>query len=86
MEYPLNARGAMFIPVIVGSDKTTVSVGTGSQAFHPVYQSPGCISNTARRAHGNGMLPVGFLPIPKGVSILGWSVISQFQADRNLVQ
>ena len=56
----------MFIAVIAGSDKTTVSAGTGHQVFHPVYQSPACITNTARRAHGNGMLPVAFLPIPKG--------------------
>lgn len=27
--------------------------------------SPGNLTNTARRAHGNGLLPVAFLPIPK---------------------
>ncbi|KAF9528314.1 hypothetical protein CPB83DRAFT_767174 [Crepidotus variabilis] len=59
------APGAMFLPIIAGSDKTTVSVATGHQVFHPVYQSPGIISNIARRAHGNGVLPVAFLPIPK---------------------
>lgn len=56
----------MFVPIVAGSDKTTVSVATGHQMFHPVYMGPGIITNTARRAHGNGMLPVGFLPIPKG--------------------
>jgi len=55
----------MIVPVISGSDKTTVSVATG---HHPVYQSPGIITNTARCAHGNGVLPVTFLPIPKSSS------------------
>ncbi|KAL1718599.1 hypothetical protein EV715DRAFT_291211 [Schizophyllum commune] len=55
----------MFVPVIGGSDKTTVSVATGHQEYHPVYQSPGCITNNARRARGDGVLPVAMLPIPK---------------------
>lgn len=56
----------MLIPVIAGSDKTTVSVATGHQEYHPVYASIGNITNTARRGHGNGVTPVAFLPIPKG--------------------
>ncbi|KAF8149984.1 hypothetical protein B0H34DRAFT_785236 [Crassisporium funariophilum] len=59
------SEGAMFVPIVAGSDKTTVSVATGHQEYHPVYMSPGCITNIARRAHGNGLLPVAFLPIPK---------------------
>ncbi|KAF8962421.1 hypothetical protein BDZ97DRAFT_1662882 [Flammula alnicola] len=59
------AQGAVFIPIVAGSDKTTVSVATGHQEYHPVYMSPGNITNLARRAHGSGMLPVAFLPIPK---------------------
>lgn len=58
-------KGAMFIPVVSGSDKTTVSVMTGHQEYHPVYQSPGVITNAARRGHGVGVLPSSFLPIPK---------------------
>ncbi|KAH9992964.1 hypothetical protein BJV74DRAFT_795662 [Russula compacta] len=61
----ISNHGAMFVPVVAGSDKTTVSVATGHQEFHPVYMSPGNITNIARRAHGNGLLPVAFLPIPK---------------------
>ena len=56
----------MLVPVVCGSDKTTVSVVTGHQEYHPVYQSPGNLTNTARRGHGNSVLPVAFLPIPKG--------------------
>jgi len=57
----------MLIPVIAGSDKTTVSVATGHQEYHPVYASPGNISNTAQRGHGNAVMPVAFLPIPKSM-------------------
>lgn len=60
-----STHGSMLVPVIAGSDKTTVSVATGHQEYHPVYISPGIISNTACRGHGNGVLPVAFLPIPK---------------------
>ncbi|KAF8200135.1 hypothetical protein BJ912DRAFT_1126700 [Pholiota molesta] len=58
-------HGSMLVPIIAGSDKTTVSVATGHQEYHPVYQSPGNLTNTARRGHGNSVLPVAFLPIPK---------------------
>jgi len=60
----------MFVPIVGGSDKTTVSVATGHQEFHPVYISPGPLSNTAHRGHGNGVVPVAFLPIPKGAFVL----------------
>ncbi|KAH9178034.1 hypothetical protein EDB89DRAFT_2112020 [Lactarius sanguifluus] len=58
-------HGSMFVPIIAGSDKTTVSVATGHQEYHPVYVSLGNIINTARRGHGNGVVPIAFLPIPK---------------------
>ncbi len=57
----------MLVPVIAGSDKTTVSVATGHQEYHPVYISPGIFTNTARHGHGNAVLPVAFLPIPKSM-------------------
>ncbi|KAJ7221252.1 hypothetical protein GGX14DRAFT_669179 [Mycena pura] len=58
-------HGTMFVPVVAGSDKTTVSVATGHQEYHPVYASPGNLTGLARRARGNGVLPVAFLPIAK---------------------
>lgn len=58
-------HGSMLVPIIAGSDKTTESVATGHQEYHPVYISPGNLSNTAHQGHGNGVLPVAFLPIPK---------------------
>jgi hypothetical protein len=57
----------MFVPVVAGSDKTTVSVATGHQEYHPVYMSPGNLTNIARRSHGSALLPVTFLPIPKSM-------------------
>ncbi|GLB38138.1 hypothetical protein LshimejAT787_0500030 [Lyophyllum shimeji] len=60
-----DTRGAIFVPIVAGSDKTTVSVATGHQQYHPVYISPGGLMNIARRARGNAVLPVAFLPIPK---------------------
>ena len=58
-------HGSMLVPIIAGSDKTTVSVATGHQEYHPVYSSPGNLTNIARRSHGNAVLPIAFLPIPK---------------------
>ena len=55
----------MLVPVIAGSDKTTVSVATGHQEFHPVYAGAGNLDNTARRSHSQGMVPIALLPIPK---------------------
>jgi Plavaka transposase len=67
-------HGAMFIPVVAGSDKTTVSVATGHQEYHPVYMSPGNLTNVARRSHGNALLPVAFLSIPKSESFASSSL------------
>jgi hypothetical protein len=55
----------MFVPIILGSDKTTVSVGTGNNEYYPLYLSIGNIRNNVRRAHRNGVVLVGFLAIPK---------------------
>ena len=57
----------MFVPVILGSDKTTVSVATGHTEYWPLYASIGNIHNSARRAHGSGLVLVAFLAIPKSM-------------------
>lgn len=59
----------MFVPLIIGSDKTTVSVATGHTEYHPLYLSIGNIFNSVQRAHRNGVVLVGFLAIPKSESI-----------------
>ncbi len=58
-------HGSKVVPIILGADKTTVSVATGNQEFHPVYMSIGNIHNTVRRAHRDSVIPVAFLAIPK---------------------
>lgn len=60
----------MFVPIILGSDKTTVSVATGHTEFWPIYLSVGNIRNNARRAQKNGVVLLGFLGIPKSQLIL----------------
>ena len=76
-ESPAN-EGAMFVPVMLGSDKTTVSVGTGDNEFWPLYGSVGNIHNNMRRAHGASFVLIGFLAIAKG-NCLSWVfVLSNF--------
>nr|VWP00509.1 Transcriptional repressor TUP1 [Ganoderma boninense] len=60
-----NTHGAAFVPIILGSDKTTVSVATGQNEYYPLYTSIGNIHNSSRRGHRNGMVIVAFLAIPK---------------------
>ncbi|CAK5264834.1 unnamed protein product [Mycena citricolor] len=58
-------HGATFVPIILGSDKTTVSVATGQNDFYPLYLSNGLVYNSVRRAHRNAVTLIGFLAIPK---------------------
>jgi hypothetical protein len=60
----------MYCAVILGSDKTTVSIATGNVEYHPLYLSLGNIHNEARRGHRNGVVPIAFLAIPKCMSCL----------------
>lgn len=56
----------MYCSIILGSDKTTVSVATGNIEYHPLYMSIGNVYNDVRRAHRNSVIPIAFLAIPKG--------------------
>jgi hypothetical protein len=33
-------QGSMFVCIVAGSNKTTVSITSGSQEYHPVYMHP----------------------------------------------
>jgi len=79
-------HGSMFIPVILGSDKTTVSVATGQNDFYPLYLSIGNVQNHIRRAHKNALVLIGFLPIPKGLSNLSIPFINLVSMFSNQVQ
>lgn len=59
-------HGAIFIPIILGSNKTTVSVATGQYEYHPIYLSIGNVHNHIWQAHKDALVLIGFLPIPKG--------------------
>jgi hypothetical protein len=56
---------AMFVPIILGSDKTTVSVATGNKEYWPLYITTGNVHNNARRSHGSAISLLGFLAISK---------------------
>ncbi|KAG1894965.1 uncharacterized protein F5891DRAFT_1130757 [Suillus fuscotomentosus] len=57
--------GLMFVPLIIGSDKTVVSVATGQTEYHLLYISIGNIHNSVQCAHHRGIVLIGFLAIPK---------------------
>lgn len=59
----------MFVPTVIGCDKTTVSVATGQNEYYPLYLSIGNVKNNVRRAHRNAIAIIGFLAIPKSKSL-----------------
>ncbi|KAI9566660.1 hypothetical protein HD554DRAFT_2040198 [Boletus coccyginus] len=63
-ESPTTHR-SMFVPVILGSDKTTMSVATGNNEYYSLYMSIGNVHNTVRRGHQDAVVVIGFLTIPK---------------------
>ena len=60
----IDSEGAMLVAVVLGADKTTVSVATVNQGFHPLYMSLGNIHNNLRRSHRDRVIPLAFFPIP----------------------
>ena len=59
------AVGAFLISLILGSDKTTVSVATGHTCYWPLYLSIGNIHNNVCCGHHNSVVLLGFLAILK---------------------
>jgi len=60
-------HGLTFVPVILGSDKTTVSVATGQNDYYPLYASIGNVWNNVRRTHCGALAVVGILAMPKSM-------------------
>ncbi|KAI6009054.1 hypothetical protein EDC04DRAFT_2581765, partial [Pisolithus marmoratus] len=58
-------HGAMFVPIILGSDKTVVSVATGNNEYWPLYITTGNVHNSAHCGHGQAVSLLGFLSVPK---------------------
>jgi hypothetical protein len=63
-------HGSMLVPVILGSDKTMVSVATGWNEYYPLYASIGNVQNHVRRAHRNAVSVMITLP--------GWTCTIKF--------
>ncbi|KAI5987805.1 hypothetical protein EDC04DRAFT_2873317 [Pisolithus marmoratus] len=57
--------GLTFVPIILGSDKTTISVATGQNDYYLLYLSIGNIHNSTCWAHHNGVILIAFLVMPK---------------------
>lgn len=79
-------HGGVFVPVILGSDKTTVSVATGQNEYYPLYASTANVHNNVRRAHRNAVSIIAFLSIPKSKDFnsfrVPFSQFNYFTADR----
>lgn len=58
-------HGALLVPIILGSNKTTVSIATGQHDYYPLYLSIGNLHNMAHHAYKNGVKLIGFLAMPK---------------------
>ena len=56
--------------LILGGDKTTVSVATGHMCYWPLYLLVGNIHNNVRRGHRNNLVLLGFLVIPKSMLLV----------------
>ncbi|KAG1871546.1 hypothetical protein F4604DRAFT_1881168 [Suillus subluteus] len=57
--------GLTFVPVILGSNKTTVSVATGANDYYPLYVSIGNVHNSVKHAHCDAVAIIGFPAMPK---------------------
>ncbi|KAG1765264.1 hypothetical protein EV702DRAFT_1182516 [Suillus placidus] len=60
-----NTHGSVFLPIILGSAKTTVSVGMGNNEYYPLYAMIGIVHNNVWHAHCDALFIIGFLAIPK---------------------
>ena len=58
-------HGSLLVPIILGSNKTTVSVTTGHNEYYLLYVSIGSVHNNICRAHRGALALIAFLGIPK---------------------
>ncbi|KAG1846644.1 hypothetical protein F4604DRAFT_1884139 [Suillus subluteus] len=57
--------GSALVPIILGSNKTIVSVGTGNNEYYPLYASISNVRNNVQHMHRDALVIIGFLTIPK---------------------
>ena len=67
MDKGIKSEGCTLLPVGLGSDKTTVSVATGQNDYHPLYLFLSNIHNNARRAHKGAVAVVAFFSVVRGL-------------------
>ncbi|KAG6328666.1 hypothetical protein ID866_10423 [Astraeus odoratus] len=58
-------HGLVFVPVVLGSNKMMVSVGTGHTEYYLLYVSASNMHNDMHRAHCNAVSILAFLKMPK---------------------
>ncbi|KAJ7798569.1 hypothetical protein B0H14DRAFT_3092899 [Mycena olivaceomarginata] len=61
---------ALSWPSLPGATRPLCLSPPDTKNITPVYASPGNLTGPARRAHGNGLLPVAFLAIPKSLCLV----------------
>ena len=72
----VDCEGVMFMPVVLGSNKTTVSMATGQHDYYPLYLSIGNLYNSTWQSHHNGVVLIGFLATPKSKHIVNITEIN----------
>ncbi|KAG0699341.1 hypothetical protein DFH29DRAFT_877339 [Suillus ampliporus] len=80
-----DAHGSTFVPIILGSDKTTVSVATGQNNYYPLYVSIGNVRNNVPMLTCNAVAVIGFLAMPKITIVelsMDWDPILQTMKNR----
>ncbi|KAI6008460.1 hypothetical protein EDC04DRAFT_2871492 [Pisolithus marmoratus] len=60
-----STTGATLAPIILGSDKTTVSIATGQMDYYPLYLSIRNVCNTTHHVHCDAVVLIGFLAMLK---------------------
>ena len=58
-------HGVMLVPIILGSDITTVSVATGNNKYYPLYLLIGTLYNNTRQSRRGAVALIAFLAILK---------------------
>lgn len=83
-------HGSIFVSIILGSNKTTISVTTCNNEYYPVYLSIRNVQNSMWHGHYNVVILIGFLAIPKiSVGYHAWPELyplTKYQPYRNMQQ